>query len=140
MEEGVSNLWTMRNDFHPRAAAFTSRGSSRSRFIRRPRSQDRLRGGKKGEKVGRKRSFRCEELEKIGGYYYDEGLLLLEESAAFCKCCKHVKVIWLNSVCEKCIILFSEKWISFFIQVMAVVFVKICSSCGSIAQKFNIKI
>lgn len=24
MEEGVSNLWTMRNDFHPRAAAFTS--------------------------------------------------------------------------------------------------------------------
>lgn len=94
------------------------------------------RGGK--EKVGRRR-VRIEELEKIGSgriyYYYYEGYrgshvffqkLLLEE------CCMRC---FLQNVCEKQIILFSEKKISFFIQVMVVIY----SSCGNI-MKFNIKI
>lgn len=42
---------------------------------------------------------------------------------------------FLQNVCEKQIILFSEKKISFFIQVMVVIY----SSCGNI-MKFNIKI
>lgn len=78
MEEGVSNLWTMRNDFHPRATAFTSRGSRgiQSFSIHSTSTpEDRLRGGGK-EKVGRRR-VRIEELEKIGSgriyYYYYEG-------------------------------------------------------------------
>lgn len=54
MEEGVSNLWTMRNDFHPRATAFTSRGSRgiQSFSIHSTSTpEDRLRGGER-KKLG----------------------------------------------------------------------------------------
>lgn len=136
-------MWTMRNDFHPRATAFTSRGSRGIQpFSIHSTStpEDRLRGGEKGKSWAQTR-YESKSPNHSIYYSYDEKyrLMIAWITRVFPitivgRVLHALFICFLHSVCEKvfCFLFLFKLWLSFF--------VKIYSLRGNIILKFNIKI